>query len=89
MIDYTVDTGDLLQWAKKMEEKGADFGAEVMKQVKRRHEHHRQQGFRKFAKIKRRKQGTKRFAIQKSPDKAALEPTESLQRQFNDIFDEA
>jgi hypothetical protein len=89
MVGLTVDTGDLLDWAKKMEDKGADFGAAVMKQVKSHHEGQRRQRLRKFAKIKRRKQGTKRFVIQKSPDKAALDPTEGLKRQFNDIFDEA
>jgi hypothetical protein len=87
VIDYTVDTGELLEWAKKMEEKGAEFGAEVMKEVKRHHEGERRQGYRRFSKIRRRKSGAKRFAIQKAPERAQLIP-KNARGHFNDIFKE-
>jgi hypothetical protein len=40
----------------------------------------------RFSKIKRRKQGTKRFAIQKAPDRAAELVSESLSTKFKDIL---
>jgi hypothetical protein len=88
MVELTVDTGDILKWAKHMEEKGADFGAEVLKEVKRHHEGRRKQGQVRFSKIRRHKTGVKRFAIVASPDKPALETKERLKQRFDDIFKE-
>jgi hypothetical protein len=87
MVDYTVDTGELMEWAKKMEEKGADFGAEVMKEVKHHHERQRKQGMRKFSKIRRARSGVKRFAIKKAPDKAQL-ISKNAGSAFSDVFKE-
>jgi hypothetical protein len=86
VVDLEVNTGELLEWAKKMEEKGADFGAEVIKEVKHSHERERGTGFRKFGKIRRGKSGRKRFAIQKAPEKAQLIPR-GAGATFSDLFD--
>lgn len=86
MADLTIDTGDIMKWADSMEERGHEFAAEVAKKVKRRHERGRAEGKLKFAKIRRRKTGIRRFAIQKAPDRAADLISKGAADHFKDIF---
>jgi hydroxylamine reductase (hybrid-cluster protein) len=86
MIDLTIDTGDIMKWAESMEERGHEFAAEVVKKAKRHSERRRQEGKLKFAKIRRRKTGIRRFAIQKAPDRAAELINKGAADHFKDIF---
>ena len=86
MADLTIDTGDIMNWADSMEQRGHEFAAEVVKKVKRRHEKSRAEGKMKFAKIRRRKTGIRRFAIQKPPDRAAELLNRNSADHFKDIF---
>jgi hypothetical protein len=86
MGDVTIDTGTILQWADKMEKRGADFAAEVVKSAKGSMERKRREGRLKFVKIKRAKSGNKRFAIQKPPSQAELINAE--RPKFTDVFKE-
>jgi hypothetical protein len=86
MADVTIDTGDIMKWANSMEQRGHEFASEVAKKVKRRHERARAEGKMKFAKIRRRRTGHARFAIQKAPDRAAELLTKNTADHFTDIF---
>jgi hypothetical protein len=86
MPDLTIDTGDIMKWADSMESRGHEFAAEVAKKVKRRHEKARTEGKMKFAKIRRRKTGHRRFAIQRPPDRAAELLNVNTADHFKDIF---
>jgi hypothetical protein len=88
MIDLKIDTGEIEEWAEKMEEHGEEFGAEVMKKAKEGLESERVRERIIFGKIKRHKRGTKRFAIVKSPDRAAELLKKSASDHFKDIFRE-
>jgi hypothetical protein len=69
-----------------MEERGAEFAAEVLKKVKSGHERKRREGKLRFAKIKRRKSGARRFAIVKDANRAAELLNKSTGDHFKDIF---
>jgi hypothetical protein len=86
MADLTIDTGDIMKWAESMEQRGHEFAAEIAKKAKRRHERSRAEGKFKFAKIRRRKTGIRRFAIQKAPDRAAELLNKNSADHFKDIF---
>jgi hypothetical protein len=89
MVDLlTIDTGEIMQWADTMDNRGADFAAEVLKKVKKRHERQRKGRKIRFSKIRRRKSGTKRFAIVKDPNRAAELIDKSTSDHFYDIFRE-
>lgn len=88
MIDLKIDTGEILEWADKMEERGEEFGDEVMKKMKEGLESERVRQRIFFGKIKRRKKGTKRFAIVRSPDRAAELLKKTTAEHFKDIFKE-
>jgi len=81
----TIKTGDILKWASKMEEKGADFAAEVVKKAKGEHEKKRKEKKMKFTRI-RRKQTGKRFAIVKDVNRAAELIKRTQTGRFTDIF---
>lgn len=86
MAAVNIKTGDILQWAEKMEERGAEFAAEVVKKAKRGHEQRRKNRQVKFARIRRRKSGQKRFAIVKDSNRAAELISRSASAHFTDIF---
>jgi hypothetical protein len=83
--DLEIKTGDIEKWAAKMEEKGADFAAEVVKSAKRNLEHKRKMRRMKFARVRRKKSGVKRFAIVKPESQA---DAKELSDHFHDIFKE-
>jgi len=85
-MELDVKTGDLEKWASKIEEKGAHFAAEILRKSKRGLETQRKQRMVKFAKIKRKKTGFKRFAIVKDPNRAAELIKQSHSDHFSDIF---
>jgi hypothetical protein len=86
MVDFTINTGELAEWAKKMEEKGADFAAEVIKEVKG----HREKRERRFKnlKVRRSKSGSRRFAMRKSESVEAKLLGSGSAKRFKDIFNE-
>jgi hypothetical protein len=80
-----VKTGDIEKWASKMEEKGADFAADVVKKVKGNLEQRRKKRAIKFAKIRRKQSGAKRFAIvaPKGPEAVLVQKSKP---KFQDVF---
>jgi len=84
-MPVTISTGDVNKWAERMEQRGVDFAANVVKQAKKRHEKGRKQGLRAFSKIKRRKTEAKRFALQK-PHMTEAELIDNAAAKFTDIF---
>jgi hypothetical protein len=84
----TIDTGDIVKWADSMENRGSDFAAEILRKVKSGHERKRREGKLKFAKIRRRKSGNKRFAIVKDSNRAAELLNKSTGDHFKDVFKE-
>lgn len=86
MATVEIKTGEIEKWAQKMEEKGAEFAAEVVKKVKGGREHERRRGKIKFAKIKRQKSGAKRFAARQGAQPRAELISEKTSSKFSDIF---
>lgn len=88
MPDVDIKTGDILKWADKMEKRGADFAAGVVKKTKKWVENKQTKKLRmiKLARVRRRKSDNQRFAIQKDANRAAELLNRSNTASFTDIF---
>jgi hypothetical protein len=85
MAKVDINPGDVTKWADKMEERGADFAADIVRSYKRDLEQRRKEGKLKFVKVRRKKSGAKRFAQKKAGPQALVTGT-AFQAHFDDIF---
>lgn len=85
MANFDIRTGDIDKWAEKMEARGADFAADVVKETKRQMEQRRKERKIKFEKIRRQKTG-KRFASGKGQGPKADLTSKNFQARMEDIF---
>jgi hypothetical protein len=74
-----------LELAREGEKLGKELGKKVQAVVTQAARDEAKGKFR-FSKIKRRRQGTRRFAIAKPPDRAAEAVSETLSSKFHDIL---
>jgi hypothetical protein len=85
MATVEIDTGDIESWASSMEKRGDEYARELVKAAKGKLEDDRKKGKLRFAKIKRKQTGHKRFALQKGQGPKA-ELIKGHKGSFHDIF---